>query len=514
MRLAGSRVVVAGLGVTGPSVVRALHARGATVVAVDGRTGPREVDLADQLRGDGVTVLLGADAVSGAGGVLDGADLVVTSPGWRPDNPLLLAAAARQVPVWGDVELAYRLRPTDQPWLGVTGTNGKTTTVLMLASILRAAGHHAVAAGNVGLPVLEAALADPPYDVLALELSSFQLHWTSTMRLYAGAVLNVAPDHLDWHGSLEAYGEDKARVWRGAAVRVLNLDDPATVALLGRASDPDEPAAVVAVTSGRPDIDTAIRQLDVASRLAAPRLDGLLGVVEGRAGVVASRLVEQPGGAVLAEVSDIRPPAPHNVANALAAAALARSLDHGGVLSVPPDAVAAGLRALAPGPHRIAHVVTVDGVDWVDDSKATNPHAAAASLAAFPSVVWVAGGLAKGARFEELVIGAADRLRGVVLLGRDRALVAEALARHAPEIPVLEVTGPETGGRHDGADEVGAGATVMDDVVRAAAGLAAPGDTVLLAPACASMDMFRDYAQRGDAFAAAARRLTGVRPTS
>ena len=190
---------------------------------------------------------------------------------------------------------------------------------------------------------------------------------------------------------------------------------------------------------------------------------------------------------MLAEVSDVQPPAPHNVANALAAAALARAL------GVDAPAVREGLRTFSPGAHRIAHVATVGGVDYVDDSKATNPHAAAASLRAFGDVVWVAGGLAKGARFDELVAGAADRLRAAVLVGQDRALVAEALARHAPEVPVVEVTRTDTG--------------AMDDVVHAAAGLARPGDTVLLAPACASMDMFRDYAARGDAFADAVHRL-------
>jgi UDP-N-acetylmuramoylalanine--D-glutamate ligase len=184
----------------------------------------------------------------------------------------------------------------------------------------------------------------------------------------------------------------------------------------------------------------------------------------------------------------VQPAAPHNLANALAAAALARTIGVG------PDAVAAGLRAFRPDPHRIDLVASIDGVGYVDDSKATNAHAAAASLAAFRPVVWIAGGLAKGAEFDELVAGAADRLRGVVLLGRDRALVADALARHAPEVPVVDVPATDTG--------------AMDDVVRAARGLARPGDTVLLAPACASMDMFTNYGERGDAFAAAVGRLT------
>ena len=470
----GARVCVAGLGVTGPSIVRALLDCLATVVAVDGRDREREQGLAAGLGAMGAQVRLGDGTT-----LPDDVSLVVTSPGWRPDSPLLVAAAERGLPVWGDVELAHRLRPPGQAWLGVTGTNGKTTTVEMLASMLRAAGHRAVAAGNVGFPLLDAVRASPPYDVLAVEVSSFQLHWTQTAEFDAGAVLNVAADHLDWHGSLQAYAADKALVWRGAARVVVNADDP-----------------VVSGLAPRPGVEFT---LDEPGPCAV--------------GVRGGSLVEAPcspahkfvgsaargGEVVLAEVADVRPPGPHNVANALAAAALARSLDHAGRLPVPPAAVRDGLRAFDPGAHRIAHVATVDGVDYVDDSKATNAHAAAASLTSFPSVVWVAGGLAKGARFDDLVEAVRARLRGAVLIGQDRALLAEALARHAPEIPVVEVAAPDTG-----AVDV---AAVMDDVVRAAARLARSGDTVLLAPACASMDMFRDYAERGDAFAAAVRRM-------
>ncbi len=485
MKLDGTRVCVAGLGVTGPSAVRALLAQGAQVVAVDGRDGDRERALADELRAAGAEVRLGdGDTLP------DGVALVVTSPGWRPDAPLLAAAAARDVPIWGDVELAYRLRPAGQEWLGVTGTNGKTTTVQMLASILRAAGHRAVATGNVGYPVLDAVLADPPYDVLAVEVSSFQLHWTSTVEFISGAVLNIAPDHLDWHGSLEAYAADKALVWRSDWYAVYNADDPIVSALVA------------------PIADTQSFSLRATPRAGFALVGDQL--VDRGIGTDPGERVERvpDGGVVLAERADIPVPGLHNVANALAAAALARSLHSatGGRLAVHPADVRAGLRAFDPGAHRIAHVATVDGVEYVDDSKATNAHAAAASLLAFPSVVWVAGGLAKGATFDELVTGAAARLRGVVLIGRDRALIAEALARHAPEIPVVEVTGTDTGSMQV--------AAVMDDVVRAAAALARPGDTVLLAPACASMDMFRDYAERGDAFADAVRRLPGVRPPS
>jgi len=446
----GVPVCVAGMGLSGAAAERVLAQRGAQVTTVDAKLGNDEVLPPD-------------------------AELVVTSPGWRPTHPLFGQAAARGVPVWGEVELAWRLRDPAVPWLGITGTNGKTTTVRMLESILRAAGHRAVACGNVGFPVLDAVLAQPSYDVLAVEMSSFQLHWTSTVEFLSGAILNIAPDHLDWHGSLDAYAADKALVWRGGWCAVYNADDPLVAAMAQRVAD-------------RQDFS-----LDPVSRYCF----GLAGdvLVDRCIGTDPGETVTRVGGGVeLARVSAIPVPGPHNVANALAAAALARALHSAtaGRFAVPPSAVRAGLRAFTPGAHRIALVASIDGVDYVDDSKATNAHAAAASLAAFRPVVWIAGGLAKGADFDELVAGVADRLRGVVLLGRDRALIADALARHAPEVPVVDVPATDTG--------------AMDDVVRAARGLARPGDTVLLAPACASMDMFTSYAERGDAFAAAVRR--------
>jgi len=490
--LAGSRVCVAGLGLSGASAARALTALGADVVTADRR--------------DGTDRSLPA-----------GVDLVVTSPGWRPTQPLLVAAADAGVPVWGDVELAWQLRPSHQEWLGVTGTNGKTTSVRMLESMLLAAGRRAVACGNVGLPVLDAVLDSQPYDVLAVELSSFQLHWTHTVAFSAAAVLNIAPDHLDWHGSMSAYAADKAAIWRSSPVAVYNADDAGVSSLVaglvaglvsGLVAEPpagrvrsvgftlgDPAAGQLGVRGGTLLDRTCGAASNVASSATGPEWEtpAPAGGGGGRDGVgsdSASR-AEDGGGdrpdLVLADVADVRPTAPHNVANALAAASLARAV------GVQPSAVREGLRTFSPGPHRITHVATVDGVDYVDDSKATNPHAAAASLAAFDRVVWVAGGLAKGARFEGVVLSAAGRLRAAVLLGRDRDLVGEALARHAPEVPVVDVGRTDTG--------------AMDDVVRAAAGLAEPGDTVLLAPACASMDMFRDYAARGHAFADAVRRL-------
>jgi len=463
---------VAGIGVSGTAAARALAGLGARVVAVDARTGHHEQQQAAELEALGVEVRLGQ-----AETLPPGTGLVVTSPGWRPTAPLLRAATAAGVPVWGEVELAWRLRGA-APWLAVTGTNGKTTTVRMLAAMLTAAGYRTLAAGNVGTALVDAVLAEPAYDVLAVELSSFQLHWTHTVELRAAAVLNVAPDHLDWHGSLDAYAADKARIYRGEPCAVFNADDEWSRRL------------------------TAGKRHSHGFTLGPPR-GGCLGVVDG---VLVDRAFgaeniaeydETLRGVPLATVDDVQPAAPHNVANALAAAALGRALGcvaaSSSPVPFPATAVREGLHAFRPGEHRNEHVATVAGVDYVDDSKATNPHAATAALSAYPSVVWVAGGLAKGASFDDLVVTARQRLRGVVLIGADRRLVADALARHAPDVPVVHVEDTDT--------------VAMERVVAAAAKLARPGDTVLLAPACASMDMFRSYVERGAAFAAAVRRL-------
>jgi UDP-N-acetylmuramoylalanine--D-glutamate ligase len=449
-------VVVAGLGLSGEAAARALALSEARVLAYDDAAGPRQFDAADRLRQLGVEVVLGGLPET----LPVGTDLVVTSPGLRPTTPLLVAAAAAGIAVWGEVELAWRLRPLGQEWLAITGTNGKTTTTQMLGAILAAAGLPSATAGNIGAPLVEVALGvfgnglevGPVPSVLAVELSSFQLHYTQTLAPRAGVILNLAEDHLDWHGSMSAYAADKAKVWGpfyGSTTSIVNADDPQVVALRGAA-----PAVSFGFSAG--------------------------------AGVTVEDgyLVDHAfGGGRLARVSELSLPGAHNVANALGAAALARAY------GITPDVIGAALSDFRLGAHRNELVATVAGVGYVNDSKATNPHAAAASLGAYPSVVWIGGGLNKGLGFDELVAGAASHLRAVVLIGRCADEIADALARHAAKIPVSR-------------------ASSMDDAVVAAAGLARPGDTVLLAPAAASMDMFRDYAARGEQFAAAARRLS------
>ncbi|GAA4663607.1 UDP-N-acetylmuramoyl-L-alanine--D-glutamate ligase [Streptomyces youssoufiensis] len=464
---AGRRVTVAGLGVSGVPAARALRGLGALVTVVNGSDGERQRAEAAELEALGITVRLG-DGVT----LPEGTELVVTTPGWKPTSPLFEAAAQAGVPVVGDVEVAWRLsaeqdRPA-APWLAVTGTNGKTTTVRMLAAILEAAGLRTAAVGNIGVSLFDVILGEREYDVLAVELSSYQLHWAPSLRAHSATVLNLAPDHLDWHGSMEAYAADKGRVYEGNQVAcVYNVADPATEELV-RAADVAEGCRAIGFTLGTP----------------GPSQLGLVDDILVDRAFVPDR---QRQAQELAEISDLASPAPHNIANALAAAALARAY------GVPPAAVRDGLRAFRPEAHRIEHVATVDGVDFVDDSKATNTHAAQASLAAYEPVVWIAGGLAKGATFDELVSASASRLRGAVLIGADRALIRDALARHAPQVPVVDLDRTDTG--------------AMSAAVQAAVGLAEPGDTVLLAPACASMDMFTNYNKRGEAFADAVRAL-------
>jgi UDP-N-acetylmuramoylalanine--D-glutamate ligase len=448
VRYDGLRAVVAGLGVTGAAVASVLLERGADVTVVSDRDGEPERLVAGRLRERGAQVRLG-DSVTPLP-----ADLVVASPGFRPDQPLVAAAARAGVDVIGEPELAWRLRaPGSAPWLGVTGTNGKTTTVGMLEAILQAAGLRCVAAGNVGLPLVSAVTVEPAYDVLAVEISSAQLQWSPSLRFAAAAILNISEDHLDWHDTMAAYIAAKQQVWT-EAIAIGNLDD------------------------------ASVRDLLPAGGIGFSLTDPAAGYL-----LVDGQLREQATGEVLVAVGELVVAGPHNWSNALAAAALARA--HG----VPVEAVRAGLTGYRPGRHRQEPVASGRGVEWVNDSKATNPHAAAASLAGYPSVVWVAGGLLKGADVGPLVAEHGHRLRGVVLLGRDRDQIAAAMARHAPDVPVVTVEASDTG--------------AMDSAVLAAAAMARPGDVVLLAPAGASWDMFRDYADRGDRFAAAARDVAG-----
>jgi UDP-N-acetylmuramoylalanine--D-glutamate ligase len=356
----------------------------------------------------------------------------------------------------------------------VTGTNGKTTTTQMVGAMAAAAGVDVMVCGNMGISVIDAARGS--HSLLAVEIASLQLHFTHTVSPAASVCLNADSDHLDWHGSLDAYRADKAKVFHLARVAAVYPAHDPVVEQMVEEADVVEGCRAVGITGGSPDVSQ-------------------LGVVDGFLVDRAFTAQRRTEAEELGEVKDLAhlvagDVPPYLVTNALSAAALARAV------GVPPAAIREALRGFALDQHRTAFAGTVDGVDYVDDSKATNAHAALAAFGgrAPQSVVWIAGGLAKGQAFDTLIAGVRDRLRGVVLIGADPEPLATTLAEHAADIPVKRI---------------GPGDTVMRDAVAAAHGLAQAGDTVLLSPACASMDQFRSYADRGEAFTSEVRALQG-----
>jgi len=474
----GLRVAVLGLGVTGFSVADTLAELGAEPLVLAARA---DEDTARVLGVIGVR-LVTEDLEAELAGF--GPELVVVSPGFSPRHPLVVAATEAGVPVWGDVELAWRLRDKvlgadgePAPWLAVTGTNGKTTTVQLATEMLIAGGRRVIACGNVGVPVLDAIRDPVGWDALVVELSSFQLHYLDSMSAWASVCLNLADDHLDWHGSAEAYRADKAKVYANTRSACLyNLDDPATRELVEEA-----------------DVVEGARAIGFGLGLPGPSDLGLVDEFLVDRAFHDDRHRAALELATLDELAESGLGSPHMVSNVLAAAGLARSV------GVEPADIRRALRGFRVDHHRTETVGEAGGIRWVDDSKATNPHAAQAALGAFDSVVWVVGGLLKGVDVDAMVLRNAGRLRGAVIIGADRVALREAFARHAPGLPVFEVAETET-------------ELVMPAVVRLSAAVAMSGDTVLLAPAAAAVDQFVDYADRGDRFAAAVRELMGGRP--
>lgn len=449
---ADKRFLVLGAGVTGNSVAGFLKSQGGKVTLTDDNAAdalkPGEVDLQNF-------------------------DAAVISPGWRQDHPLVVKILNSSLELFNEIDLAWNLRTVRAPgqkWIAVTGTNGKTTTVEMTAAILKAAGIKATACGNVGDTVIDAVDRDDPYEVLVLELSSFQLHWARQAQFQAAAILNIADDHLDWHGSFDAYADAKFSILDRATVAILNADDGAVVTRANKFKD---------------------RKVFFSLNTPAP---GEIGVVEEL--LVDRAFVDDPQQAsMICELVDIVPTVPHNVSNALAAAGLARAID------VPHDVIQKALQAFRPGRHRIETIHEADGITWVDDSKATNPHATAASLMSHLSVVWIAGGLAKGADMDSMIQRCAPRIKAAILIGQDRGLIEAALIKHAPTVPRILIDSPADYTR--GGDSN----SLMESIVTEASKHAVSGDAVLLAPACASMDQFISYADRGDRFAAAVRKV-------
>ena len=440
--LAGKNCLVIGAGVTGMACQKALVNFGANSKLFDEK------------------VKAGADIVNE---IPSGVELAIISPGWRDDHLVISKLRSDRVEILSEIDFAWQVKQVlapSQKWIALTGTNGKTTTIKMVESIFKAAKINGAACGNVGETVVAAVCAKKPLDYLAIELSSFQIHWSNLPKYESVAVLNIAEDHIDWHGSFEAYAQAKLKLLKHSNKVILNKSDSE---LSHRTSS---------------DLITWF-SLDTPNA-------GELGVVEN---LLIDRVFSaSPSQAnEIAELVDITPTVPHNVLNALAAAALALSI------GIKYEDIKIGLKNFSPDHHRMELVLSKNEINWIDDSKATNPHAAAASLLSNFKVIWIAGGLAKGASMSDLVKRCASRIKAVILIGEDRELIAKAIEEYSPKIEVVRV------------NQLSDAKTLMNDVVSAAIKLAQPGDTVLLAPACASMDQFDSYVQRGQLFAQAVK---------
>lgn len=453
-------VLVTGAGISGVGIARLLADLNVDVLIADANETARDraMEVAD------VAGIHPDQALA----ELSRFSCVVTSPGWRPDTPLLRAAQAAGLEVLGDVELCYRLDRASvfgppRTWMVVTGTNGKTTTTSMLASIMQHAGYQAEAVGNIGVSVAEAISAPQRIDVLVAELSSFQLHWSSQLVPDVGVLLNLAEDHIDWHGSMAAYAAAKAKVL-AAPLAIAGLDDALvqqyiTTSVMGFTMHPPQ-VGQVGVTNG-----TIVDNLHGTTRNIVP-------------------------------AAGLEPPGPAGIYDALAATAAAVAL----VPDLQPSVIAQALQTFKVAGHRGQQVAEARGIVAIDNSKATNPHAADSALAGHDSVIWVAGGQLKGAEVDDLVARHAHRLKAVALMGVDRNIIRESVEKHAPGVPIFvtDDTDPQS---------------AMDAVCAWAVTQASSGDAIVLAPAAASLDMYTGMGQRGVLFAeSVSAHLGGVAP--
>ncbi|NBR64535.1 MAG: UDP-N-acetylmuramoyl-L-alanine--D-glutamate ligase [Actinobacteria bacterium] len=458
------KAVVYGLGVTGFSVADTLAELGATVLVISDKAERNSLDVLDVL---GVSHLVGfpKNDIEKAFREFQ-ADVVITSPGIKPDSELLIFATNSNIPIWTDIDLAWRVRDKSgksSQWVCITGTNGKTTVTQLVEQMLLSAGIKAVSCGNIGVPILDVVRDPAEFEVLVVELSSFQLHYLNEIKPLVSAVLNIADDHLDWHGSFDSYASTKGKIYNNTSVCcVYNVADALTSELMHNAVNCEE-AQAVGFTVNTP----------------APNE---IGWVEDL--LVDRAFIDDPSVAEeLATLDDLKHLAlvsPHLMSNIAAASAISRAV------GVQPAEIAQALRGFQLDAHRIELVLEKDGVQWVDDSKATNPHAAAAALATFDSVIWVVGGLLKGVDVSPLVQRYAKKIKAAIVIGLDRAPVLAALMNYAADSEVIEIDVPSE--------------LVMNEVVLRAKAIAVSGDTVLLAPAAASMDQFNNYADRGQAF--------------
>ena len=422
----GKRALILGGGVTGSAVAKFLLAKGAIVKVAD----EKETDFETHKIAD----LENLDF-----------DFAVVSPGWKPSHPLVMALQNRGIEITNEIDLAWQNRPVGQKWFAITGTNGKTSTTELASAMIS----NSIACGNVGKTVIESISGG--FSNLVVELSSFQIHWMREAKFEAVAILNIADDHTDWHGSFTNYAADKIKLLAHAEIGILNGEDGLVVK-----SSQSWPGKKIFFSLETPDA-------------------GELGLVEEL--LVDRAFVPDPMEAgLIAELTEVIPTVPHNVSNALAAAGLARAA--GEELSD----IRTAIKNFRPGRHRIEVVLEKNGISWVNDSKATNPHAALASILACNSAIWIAGGLAKGASMVELVERAKSRIKHALLIGTDRELIATELRKYNVPFEMI--------------DDI----DVMAKVISRAKEIASEGDTVLLAPACASMDQFKSYADRGEQF--------------
>lgn len=459
--------VVLGLGKSGFSVVDTLVELGVKTVAIGKEADPKLIELTEVI-GSRFLPTEEPAAIDQLGKI----DFAVVSPGFNPRHPLVVALREKSVPLMTDIDLAWRLRdktPRIAQWIVVTGTNGKTTTCELTSAMLSSEGFRSVACGNIGFPILDAIREPEGFDYLVVELSSFQLHYLGSIEPLASGFLNFAEDHYDWHDGQANYFAAKSKIYTGTqSAIVFNEQDKKTFEAAQGA-----------------DVQDGCRGISFS--LFSPQKSSV-GYVEDvlvdRA-FLENRATEALEIATLDEIKNIADPSPQLLANIAAATALARAA------GVSPGAIRKAISSFKLSPHRNQLVAEIAGVRYVNDSKATNPHAADSSLRSYDSLVWIVGGLLKGTSPRELIESHGSRLRGAIIIGSDTQELERLFSEVLPGLPVRVISGER----------------VMQQAVRAAKELAKPGDVVLLAPAAASMDQFHDYADRGNQFIAAVEDL-------
>jgi UDP-N-acetylmuramoylalanine--D-glutamate ligase len=431
------RVAVFGLALAGTAAARALVRRNFDIVLSDDVITSEHRKLADELSCE----ILPADTSAAIPKFLDGVDVLIPAPGVGPYHPVIVAALSIGISVRTEIDIAYeweQQRPGGpRPILGVTGTDGKTTTTMITAALLRSTGRTVAEVGNTDTPFMAA--IDESHDAFVVECSSFRLHFTDFFRCDASVWLNLAPDHLDWHGTVEQYTEAKRRMWAHA-----------------RTTD------VVIAPCGN--------EMIVASAHASGARVVTFGLSEGDYRLEANSLVG-PGG-VISAVDTLWRSLPHDITNSLAAAALVLESGLCGV-----DSLASPLQSFEAGHHRIEFVGSFGGANWYDDSKATSPHAALAAIRSFDRIVLIAGGRNKDLDLA-LMATEPSRIAGVVAIGEDAEIIARAFSGVCPVRVALSMT----------------------QAVEQAFSMVQEGETILLSPGCASYDWYRNYNERGDDF--------------